>query len=143
GPYLLAWATVRHLDGAHPRRIPLLLLGGLVAINNVEFGLPALAATLAALALAEERGSWRTLARDLGLGLLGALALVAALTLAVAGSLPHFGLALTYARIFGVEGFNILPMRALGFPLVIYATFTAAIATAAVRARRPDGPALT
>lgn len=148
GPFVLAWLTARHLDGARPRRRgPLFLAAGLVAINNPDFGLPALGATLAALLLAERPGSWGAVARlgrDLALGLAGAAAVVAALTLAVAGSLPHFGTALVFARIYGVEGFGMLPMRALGMPLVVYATFVAAIAAAAVRAaRRTEDATLT
>ena len=91
GAYLLAWLTVRQLDGARPRRRAwLFLAGGLATINNVEFGLPALGATLAALVwtgradLSTPRGAAR-LAREAALGLAGAVAAVTALTLLVAG----------------------------------------------------------
>ena len=54
GPYVLLWLVVRRLRQRRRRgrRSPLLALAGLVAINNVEFGLPALGATLVALAVA-------------------------------------------------------------------------------------------
>jgi hypothetical protein len=147
GPYLLAWLTVRHLDGVRPRRSAwLFLAGGLVAINNVEFGFPALAGTFAAVLLARGLGSRRDAGRlvaQAAIGSLGALVAVSALTLVVAGSLPHLGFALTFARIFGIEGFGMIPMRPFGFHLVMYATFAAAIATGAVRAGRGDARPLT
>ncbi|HEX5146546.1 MAG TPA: hypothetical protein VFV85_05955 [Conexibacter sp.] len=138
GAYLLAWLTARHLDGAAPRRLwPLAFAGGLVLVNNVEFGLPALAGTLLALALHDpprSRARAGRLAGELALGLLTALAAVALLTLVVAGSLPHLGMALTFVRIYGAYGFGNLPMPDLGFHLAIYVTFAAALVCAVVRA---------
>jgi hypothetical protein len=138
GPYVLAWLLVRHVDGLRPRRaIPLFLLAGLVVLNNPDFGMPAFAGTLVALFWTDAR-SWRrrlgALARDAALGLLGALALVALLTLAVAGSLPHLSHLFTFPRLWGVGGVTMLPMPALGFHLVLYATFAAALVAATVRA---------
>ncbi|MBS1870599.1 MAG: hypothetical protein JSS99_13160 [Actinobacteria bacterium] len=145
-PYVLLWLLVRHLDGARPRhRALLFLLGGLATINNVEFGVPCLLATVAAFALTDwplSRQSAGHLARDVALGLLGSVAAVAALTLAVAGSLPHFGLALTFVRMFGIEGFGMMPMRPLGLHVALFATFVAAIATAAVWRTRGHDPRL-
>jgi hypothetical protein len=138
GAYALAWLTVRHLDGAAPRRLLLLSFGGgLVLVNNVEFGLPAFAATLVALALGDRPTSWGDAARrarDIALGVLAAVAVATLLTLLVAGSLPHFGMALTFARLYGVDGWANIPMPALGFHLAIYVTFAAAIVVAVVRA---------
>lgn len=151
GPYLLAWLTVRHLDGARPRsRVPLFLAAWLVAINSLEFGLPALAASLAAVVWTADRRSRhlaRRLAIDLAAGLAGAAALVTALTLAVAGSFPDpdVGRLLVFARLYGVHGFANLPISpAIGVHLAIYATFAGAIAAASVRALEGRGaPALT
>jgi hypothetical protein len=146
GPYVLAWLTVRHLDGARPhRRTPLFLAAGLVAINNVEFGLPAFGATLAALLWAGPSPSWRTVRQMLAeaaLGLLGAVAAVTLLTLGVAGSLPHFAMAFTFSRLYGVDGYGLMPMRPIGIHLAIYATFAAAIVVATIRAARKDGDVL-
>jgi hypothetical protein len=142
GPYVLAWLTVRQLDGAAPRRRWLLLgAGGLVAINNVEFGLPALGATTAALAYADPPRSRRAALRllgDLAAGLLAAAALVAALTLAAGGALPSFPLLLEFPRIYGLGGWVLAPMASAGFHLVLYATFLAAVVVATVRAVRCD-----
>ena len=137
GAYLLAWLTARSIDGARPRRRAwLLAVAGLVAVNNLELGLPALGATCAALLAAGElrRGRVRRLLGEAALGLAGALAAVCALTLAVAGSLPHFGLLLEFPRVFGIDGFGMLPMPAFGFHLAVYVTFAAAIVVATVRA---------
>ncbi len=138
GPYVLAWLLARHVDRLRPRRGALLsLAAGIVLLNNVEFGLPAFAATLAALLWSDAR-PWRprtlTLLRDAVLGLLGAVVLVALLTLVVAGSLPHFGYLFTFSRLWGLGGVTMLPMPTLGFHLAIYATFAAALLVATVRA---------
>jgi hypothetical protein len=143
GPWLLAWLTVRHLDGARPR-LPwtLALVGGLAAINNLEFGIAALAATFVALACAPERRSLRALGRlaasAVG-GVLAAVVLVALLTLVRSGSLPRFGLLSEFPHLFGSLGLVSLPMPTLGFHLVVYATFAAALAVAAVRLARSAG----
>lgn len=137
GAYLLAWLTVRHLAGARPLHRPLLFLAaGLVLVNNVEFGLPAMGATVAAVLWTDSRPLWpRTLRllRDTALGLLGAAVLVALLTLAVAGSLPDFSMMTTFSRLWGLGGVTMLPMPAFGLHLAIYVTFAAAIVVATVR----------
>ncbi|HET6447991.1 MAG TPA: hypothetical protein VFG31_02690 [Conexibacter sp.] len=147
GAYLLAWLTARHLDGAGPRRQVLLFCaGGLVAINNPEFGLGALAGTTLAvvcrapLTMHDVR---QTLTR-IALGLLGAIALVAGLTLVRAGSLPHFGQALEFPHLYGVDGWVLEPMAPFGLHLAMYLTFAAATTLAIVRAlQRSDQPVLT
>jgi len=143
--YAVAWLTVRHLDGARPRRAAwLFFAAALAAINNAEFGLPTLGATLVALTAAAwplSRARAGRLAGALALGLAGALAATCALTLAVAGSLPHLGLALAFLRLFAIEGFGMLPMKAVGFHLVLYATFSAAIVAAAVEVAHGRGAA--
>jgi len=140
GPWLLAWLTMRHLDGGRPRAVWVLaLVGGLVAINNLEFGVAALAATLVALACAPERRSRRAfgrLAANAAAGLLAAAVLVVLLTLVRSGSLPQVGLLFEIPRLFGSLGLVSLPMAAIGFHLVLYATFAAALVTAAVRLAR-------
>jgi hypothetical protein len=138
GPYALAWLTARHVDGARPRHRTLLFLcAGIVAINNAEFGLPALVAILAALLWTGGRPTPRSvllLARDAFAGLAGAALLVSLLTLVVAGSLPDVGSLFFFARLYGVAGFGMLPMPAAGFHLVVYATFAGALLLATVRA---------
>jgi hypothetical protein len=140
GPYLLAWLTARHLDGARPRRVwPLFLAAGLVAINNVEFGAGALAGTAAALLVARtprSRGEAARTAGEAAAGLLGAAALVALVTLVRSGALPHWEFMTEFPRVFGVTGLVAQPMATTGLHLALYATFTAAIAVAVTRALR-------
>ena len=139
GPFLLAWLLVRQLDGAAPRRPAVLfLVGGLCALNNAEFGLAALAATVAAFVwAAEDRGrrALGPLAGELVLGLLAAYALVALLTLIRAGQLPELGRLFDYGRLYSVGGFGLQRLhRLLGVHLILYATYVAAIGVATVRA---------
>jgi hypothetical protein len=147
GPYLLAWLLARHLDRARPRRaLPLFLAAGLVTINNVEFGAPAFAATFAALVWTAPRplrGQVGRLVAAAALGMAGAVAAVALLTLIVAGSLPHFGLLLEFSRIYGLGGFGMLPMPAFGLHLALYVTFAAAIVVATTRALSQEDRLLT
>jgi hypothetical protein len=142
GPYVLLWLLVRRVQKRSTATpLPLLAFAGVVVINNPEFGVPALGATLLALAWTQPSRSPRALAQLAGLaaaGLAIAVALVCVLTLAVAGSLPHFGMLLTYPRIFGAEGFGLLPMPSIGFHLVVYVTFVAALVVATVRAASGD-----
>jgi len=140
GPYVLAWLLVRHVDGLRQQRGALLFLAaGVVTLNNPDFGAPAFAATFVALAWTDPR-PWRPRLGRLALaavaGLLGAVVLVALLTLAVAGSLPHLSHLFTFPRLWARGGVTMLPMPALGFHLVLYVTFAAALAVATVRALR-------
>jgi hypothetical protein len=147
GPYVLLWLLVRRLDRGSARRpLALLALAGLIVINNPEFGIPGVGATLVGLVWTLPDRSPRGLARLALEGLAGlaiAVALVSTLTLAVGGGLPHFEMLTEYPRIFGTEGFGLLPMPSVGFHLVVYATFVAAIAVAAVRGIRGEDRALS
>jgi hypothetical protein len=138
GPYVLAYLVCRHLDGDRTRSaVPLFAAAGLVMLNNTDFGIPALGATLLALTCARPPRSRRALAALAGraaAGLAIAYALVALLTLLRAGSLPHLDRLFAYARLFGVAGYGNLPTPLLGFHLVILATFVAAAAMATARA---------
>jgi hypothetical protein len=142
GPWLLAWLIVRHLGRTAERRDaptwPLFAVAGLVALNNVDHGLPALGALVAALLWTTPltRRRLGRLALEAGAGLLAAYALVALLTLALAGALPDLALLLRFARVYATAGFAMLPMPALGLHTLIYATFAAALAVATVRALR-------
>jgi hypothetical protein len=142
GAYLLAWLTVRHIDGCRPRRIWILFFaGGLVAIDNLEFGAAAVAATAAALLCARPPSSARDvlrLAGNLAGGLSGAFAIVTLITLARSGLLPDFSLLLEWPRIFATLGWLSMPLRTWELHLAVYATYVAAIAVAAVRVARRD-----
>ncbi len=138
GPYVLLWLTVRHLDARAPRRAwPLLLAAGLVALNNLEFGAGSFAGTLLALACARRMTTWRALGRLAAAalaGLAGAALLVTLLALVRAGEPPHFSWLLEFPHLYGIGGWFLVPMAPLGFHVVLYVTFAAAIVAAVVRA---------
>ncbi len=148
GPYLLVWLVARHIDGARPRwRWLLFLAGGLVILNNTDFGIPAFGATFAALVWTGGSLRWTAIVRplrDAFVGLLAAYAVVSSITLIRAGSLAHLSSLFLYARFFGLAGLTDLPTPTLGLHIVIYLTYVAAIGTATVRAvRRDRGRVLT
>jgi hypothetical protein len=142
GPYLLAWLLARHCDGAAPRRAWLLFaVAGLVAINNPEFGLGALAGAVLALACVRRVGSPRAAARlfgDAALGVACAAVLVALVTLVRGGSLPHVAWMFEFPHLYGVDGWFTSPMAPIGLHVAMYVTFGAALVLAVVRARRGD-----
>ncbi|HEU4702018.1 MAG TPA: hypothetical protein VFS37_06000 [Conexibacter sp.] len=142
GAYLLAWLAARHVDGDWPRRSWILfLVGGLIAVDTLEFGAAATVAVVAALLCAHPPSSPRDLlplARNVAGGLAGAVAVVALATLAHSGSLPDFGLLLEWPRIFTTLGWFSMPLRTWGLHVAVYATYVAAIAVAAVRLVRRD-----
>jgi len=145
GPFLLAWLVARRLErgaGQASRGAiwPLGAAAGLVALNNADFGLAALGATVAALVWTDPprtRQALAHLAGQFALGLLGAYALVAVVALIRAGALPDPAKAVGFARIYTRTGVGVWPLlRLLGLPLAIYLTYAAAIGLATVRALR-------
>jgi len=138
GPALLALLTAVYVGRApRPRASTALLFAaaGLVALNNLDFGVPAAGATVGAVAIGTRPWTRRALARlagDAGLGLLAALAAVSLLTLVRAGTLPHLGLLLRYGHYFVVGGTGNVPLAPLGLHVAITLTFLAALATAVV-----------
>ncbi len=141
GPYLLLWLCARHLRGRGPRSATALFaVGALAALNDVEFGLPALAATLVALAAAAPRDqpvrAWAgPLARSAALGVAGALGVVVAGLWLRTGQLIEPGRLTRYAQLFGRAGFGEVPTPTIGLHLVVYATFVATLTVAALRHR--------
>jgi hypothetical protein len=150
GPYLLLWLCVRHLRGLRPRGAAWLFgLGALATLNDVEFGLPALAAAGLALAAAAPAGEpvrrWLApLLRALALGVAGALLGVTAVLWLRTGRLIDLGRLTRYASLFGRAGFGEVPTPTVGLHLVVYATFAANLVIAGRRhRRRADDRALT
>jgi len=145
GPLLLAWLLARHLDGARPRRLwPLFLTGGFVAINNLDFGLAAVAASIAALVWTRPpRAASRRDAVEAIAGAAAAVVLVMALVLVRTGAAPHPELLVHYAHTFALDGFSMIPIRPLvGLDLVVFLTYVAAVGVATVRALRGDADRL-
>jgi hypothetical protein len=142
GPYLIAWLLSRHLDRLAPRRVWLLfLVAGFTLINNPEFGAGAVAALAVALVAVDPprtRGAAGRLLAEAAAGMLGALAVVVLFTLARSGSLPHLGWSLEFSKLYGNDGWALVPLPRIGVYLVLYITFAAAIAVAAVRIVRGE-----
>jgi hypothetical protein len=141
GPYLLAWLTARQLERrGHAGQLLLLTVAGLVLLNNADFGLPALAGTIAALVWTlpvPRRPPLARLAASAASGLAIALALVSLLTLVRAGSLPQFSRLVAFSRLYTLGGYAMMPIPGvLGVHLLIYLTYVAAIAVATVEATR-------
>ena len=141
GPFLLAWLIARQLgrrELSFASLWPLFGAAGLVVLNNTDFGAAAFGACLVALLLGSGdrlRLEWRRIAGALAAGLATALALVSAVTLVRAGSLPDLGRTTAYTRLFVFGGFGMQPLAApVGLHLVVYVTYVAAIGLATVRA---------
>jgi hypothetical protein len=143
GPYFLVWLFARHLSGAGPRhRWMVLAFASLVVVNNVEFGIPALFATFAAILLVDVRkhaSDILRLLRDVLAALLVSYALISTLTLIRAGSLPKLNQLFFFPLLYAHADYALLPTPTLGLHIVIYLTDVGAIALATVRAVRGDG----
>jgi hypothetical protein len=120
-------------------------VAGLATLNNAEFGVPCVLASIVALLLGSERSESlprviRALLIQAAIGLAGAAALVCVVVLARSGELPDFGSLIHYSEIFGRQGYGLTPMPTLGLHIGIYLTFVGAILAAAVRyvQRRED-----
>ena len=144
GPFVLAWLTARSTRAAIPNWA-LFGFAGLVALNNWEFGSAALLAAIVAQLAALDRSKpvWpaaRSLAVQALAGLIGALALVCAITLLRAGELPDLSLLTYFSRVFLREAYGLVPMPLRGLHWALYATYVAAllIATARFVRRDPD-----
>lgn len=143
GPFLLAWLCALVARG---RQIPiwtLFLLAGLTELNNAEFGVGAIVALTLGLLAGSDRSvsvgrRLLRLASQAAAGLIAALALVSAVTLIRAGSLPDPAFLTYYNRLFLRESFGLLPMQSLGLHWALYATYSAALLTAAVRYVRAE-----
>jgi hypothetical protein len=149
-PYFVAWLTARQLErGFRAAGVWLLFtVAGLAVLNNGDFGVAALGASVATLLLRDGRPTRHDAARLAGLvvaGLATALALVSLLTLVRAGSLPRIERLVDYARLYAAGGFALMPIPGvLGIHLLIYLTYVGALVVATVRMlRRARGRVLT
>jgi hypothetical protein len=137
-PLLVVWLCATHLRSARPAGWVIFLAAGLAALNNAEFGLSCLVAAFVALWLGavptvSPRPRTRALIRQAAIGLGAALAIVSLITLARADSLPDLSLLFYFAAVHGQQGYALLPMPELGFHIVLYLTFVAALLMATVR----------
>lgn len=142
-PLCLAWLTARRIERGRDTAGGawlLFVVGGLAVLNNGDFGVPALAATLAALLWSAPRLTWASVGRLVAMaaaGIVTALGLVAALTLVRAGALPQLDRLVDYARLYTVGGLALMPIPGIfGLHLLIFLTDAAAIAVATTRRLR-------
>lgn len=143
GPFVLAWLCARQLRA--PRRggpIALFCLAGLVVLANPEFGVPCFLAVLAALWFGHDAPSdglrvARKYATQALAGGLASVAIVSLFVFARSSSLPRIEYLNHFQRVFAVEGFGMVPMPLLGFHVVVYLTFLAALMGAVAMKLRP------
>jgi hypothetical protein len=142
GPCVLLWCSVCHLRGLRPRQpVSLFVLAGLVAINNTDFGAPALGGCLLALASARVIPFTGALARlrRLGLaalaGVVAAALIVSVFTLLRAGGLPQLARLTRYEDIYAVTGFYMFPTPTAGLHIIVFMTFAAALLMGCLRTR--------
>jgi hypothetical protein len=144
GPYLVAFLIARHLSGDRPKRVVwIFVVGGLTLLNNGDFGVPALGASLVALIAGatgpRDRRWWARFGFEGVGGLVAAYAVVAVLTLSRTGQLPNLALLFRYAHLFALAGYNMVPMPWFGFWVVIYLTFAATLALSVTMLVRRSG----
>ena len=148
-PLFVAWLAARRIEQPVSARRDWLLftLAGLAVLNNGDFGFAAFGASIAAI-LWSDRPTGRSALRLAGCALAGlvtAYALVACVTIARAGALPHPERLVSYAQLYVRGGFAQMPLPGvLGIHLLIYLTYVAALLAATVRAlRRAENRVLT
>jgi hypothetical protein len=149
GPFLVLWLLARHLRRGSPRLGLVYFAAGLTLLNNFEFGACCLAALVIASLLridrsAPPRAEIGNLFVSAATGLIGALVLVSAVTLIRAGELPDPTVLTYWSKLFGRDGFNLLPMAIWGFHWALYFTYAGALLVAVVRFMRvPEDRVLT
>ena len=142
GPFLLAWLFAVSTR----RRIPIWALfafAGLVIVNNVEFGTPALLSLIVGLGVSWDRSEplrerVGRIAVQGAAGLLGAIVLVCVVILIRTGELPDPTLLTYFNRVFLRDSFGLVPMPTLGLQWALYFTYAAALVMAAVRYVRDE-----
>ncbi len=137
GPFVVIWLLARHLRRGSPPLWVAFFAAGLTVLNNFEFGACCFAALVVAVVIAADRATfWErlpALIAQAAAGLVGALALVSAVTLIRAGELPDLGILTYWSRIFGRSGYGLLPMNTWGLHWALYATYAGTLGLAAVR----------
>ena len=114
---------------ASPTAVRWLLLGGFagfVAINNADFGLPALVAVLAALILSRPPRA-RVAVVVFAAGVVIAAVLTKMLLFQRAGAWPDLSRGIEFSKIFALYGFWMIPLPEAGLYSVVCATFLACL----------------
>ena len=138
-PSLAMWLTVRYLIMPTPAKmLGVFVAGSFAAINNLDFGLPALIGCVAAVLSNSERRGLVPWLRDVGrvigvltVAILMAIGTLAALTVVRSGHLPNVGMVLSFQRVFLRYGYFMIPMPTWGIQWLVFVTLMAALATGA------------
>lgn len=139
-PWVVGWLLVRYLEepgGA--RRFLLLAVASVGALNNVEFGVPALGAAAATVLLAGGRpllprpAEALRAAVTLALGAAAALLALQLVTFARSGRLLDVTQLTFFPRLFAVVGYYMLPMPPAGLHWIVYGTYMAGLFAALFR----------
>ncbi|MGK5090030.1 hypothetical protein WDW86_20965 [Bdellovibrionota bacterium FG-2] len=144
GPYVLLAVTTAFLKPSRVRLAPLGLgfCGTLVALNNLDFGLPALGAAAIAFGVWLFQTTHQN-ARSLLFALLEFVLasflglLVYALTLrSLGGEWPHLGEVFQFQKYFGYFGYGMTPLAPFGLHWIVSLTFFAAVVTGLIRDKK-------
>ena len=138
-PSLTMWLTARYLlVPTRPKMLVALLFGSFAAVNNLDFGLPALVGCVGAvLSIAEFRGllprprDVMRVAGVLAVSMLTAMGTLAMLSMVRSGHLPNVGMVVSFQQIFVRYGFFMIPMPMWGIHWLLFITFMGALSTGA------------
>jgi len=135
GPLVALWLCLRSVRRGSPPLWFVFFVAGLTLLNNFEFGLPCLAALLIAVAISRDRSAprIRTAIVEVAAGLVAAFVLVSAVTLIRVGELPDLSILSYWSRVFGRQGYGLLPMPPYGLHWAVFLTYAGALLLAAVR----------
>ena len=138
-PFVLAMLTLRSLRrGTVGLYLLTFLVGTWGALNNADFGLPALAGAFAALIMA--RQDRIKISISFVVGIFSAIATYFIFTDLRSGVFPLFQDIIAYQRAFAIYGFCMIPMPEWGLHWIVCATHLAAILTgvAMIFRRKPE-----
>ena len=138
GTCLLAWVAVWYLGKPKGRRLLVAAaVSLLVALNNLDFGLPAAVGVLACVLLFPPQLAGARLAmRIMGAGLLYLMTALATLGIyclcirVATGFWPLLGQLVVYQKAFALLGFYMKPMPKMGLHWIVYLTAMSAVALA-------------
>jgi hypothetical protein len=134
GLFLLARLSLWYLEGpSFSRLVPISAIAFLVALNNLDFGIPAAAGVLLCAILFPPPFRFSDVARRL----LAMAAFMTSVSASVAvylvalrigrGAWPRLGNLFLFQKVFAGYGFSMLPLPDIGFYWVMYLTFMAAV----------------
>lgn len=145
GPLIGLFFLSKVLENPTPKRIGLLFfLGALIAINNLDFGLPALVGMFVAIWFSKGKQSFAGFRHTGETVLLFLLSSVLALASFIAfsslrsGSFPQIELLVEYQRIFAMSGFMMLPAPPTGPYWILYLTYMSCLILAVFRTFQRD-----